>query len=187
MALLYVDEHNASLNWGEVTSGETLHEGEFIVEQNDGTHARFDPSSDSLPHGIIVHHPGPTSDALVADDETYVTNYDDLWTYDAGENFYWQPLAAVDQIRPPTLSDNSTDPAPSFGQGDVVGIVTINTQTEVVEEGYVDNGNTTYNESNNNFLAIGRVDKYPQELRIGSAFSQRLPVRLDADIYTSSG
>lgn len=185
MALLYVDEHNASLNMGEVTTGQTLKEGEFVVDEGDGTFSRFDPASDALPTGIIVHHPG--GDAIQANEYDYVA-YADLWKYEEGENFYYQPLASVDQIRPRTLSDNGTDPAPSIGEGVIVGIVNINGETEIVESGYTDNGGTTYSESGTgDFIAIGRVDKYPQDLRIETAFDQRVPVRLDADIFTTSG
>jgi hypothetical protein len=185
MALLYVDEHNASLNWGEVTTAQTLTEGEFVVDEGDGTFSRFDPTNDDLPTGIIVHHPG--GDAISAHDEDY-SAYEDLWKYAEGENFYYQPLAAVDQIRPRTLSDNSTDPAPSISEGVTVGIVNINGKTEIVESGYTDDSGTIYSESETgDFVAIGRVDKYPQELRIGDAFDQRVPVRLDADIFTTSG
>lgn len=184
MALLYVDEHNASLNRGTVTSGQTLEEGEFIVDNGDGTHARFDPANDALPHGIIVHD--PAGDATSAHDEDY-QSYDTLWQYDEGDNFYYQPLTSVDQIRPRSLSDNGTDPAPSFGEGVLVGIVTINGNTEIVESGYTDNGGTTYSEAGaGDFVAIGRLDKYPQELRIGDSFDERIPTRLDADVFTTS-
>jgi hypothetical protein len=182
MALLYVDEHAASLNYGEVTSGETLHEGEFIVDNGDGTFARFDPANDEIPDGIIVHDPG--GDAIAEHDEDYFADYEDLWSYEAGEHFYWQPLASVDQIRPKALSDNGTDPAPTFDVGEIIGIVTINTETEVVPSGYTDDAGTTYSEGGaGDFKAIGRMDKYPQELRIQSSFGQRIPTRLDASEF----
>lgn len=186
MALLYVDEHSASLNWGTVASGESIVEGEFITQLAGGDFRRFDPANDTIPHGIVVHY--PEGDAIAEHDEDYFANYDDLWTYNEGENFYYQPLASVDEIRPRSLSDNGTDPAPDFDEGDVVGVVTINTETEVVQSGYTDNGGTTYSESGaGDFVAIGRVDQIPQEFRIESQFDQRLPTRLDADLYTTSG
>lgn len=185
MALLYVDEHSASLNYGEVTSGETLKEGEFVVDEGDGTYGRFDPADDTLPQGIIVHHPG--GDAIAAHDEDYM-DYDDLWKYEEGENFYYQPLASVDQIRPRSLTDNDTDPEPSFDKGATVGIVTINDETEIVESGYTDDDDTEYSESGSgDFAPLGRVDKVPQEITKGvqPAFDQRIPVRLDADVFTA--
>lgn len=188
MALLYVDEHNASLNRAPVKDGTTVEEGEFIVQESGGQVRSADPSADELPHGIVVHH--PAGDSIAAHDEDYFANYDDLWTYDGseGDYLYYQPLASVDQIRPRSLSDNGTDPAPSFTEGGIVGYVTINGETEVVESGYTDNGGTTYSESGaGNFVAIGRVDKIPQELRISDNFDERIPTRLDADTFTTSG
>jgi len=184
MALLYVDETQASLNRSDVASGETIYEGEFVVENSSGELARFDPANDALPHGIVVHN--PEGDSIVEHDEDYV-NYSDLWKYvgDEGDRAYWQPLSSVDNIMPRTLSDNGTDPAPSISKGVIVGVVTINDETQIVESGYTDNAGTTYSESGTgDFIAIGRVDKQPQELRLTDGFNIRVPVRLDADIFT---
>lgn len=188
MSLLYVDEHSASLNHSTVTDGEVLHEGEFVVTDGSNTVARFDPSSDTLPHGIIVHHHGGLSDALVDHDEDYVANYEDLWTFDGDndDDVYWQPLANVDQIRPRSVSDANDEP--TFTTGDIIGIIADpdNDETRVVPSGYVHSG-TTYSESDGgNFVAIGRMDKYLQELRIGDAYDKRIPTRLDADLFNPS-
>jgi hypothetical protein len=134
-----------------------------------------------------VHDPG--GDSISKHDEDYQA-YDTLWTYDGseGDRLYYQPLASVDQIRPRTIEDNGTDPAPSLTEGAVLGIVNLNGETRLVESGYTDNGGTTYSESGTgDFVAIGRLDKYPQELRIQGAFDQRVPTRLDADTFTTSG
>lgn len=187
MALLYIDEAQASLNRADVASGQTVYEGEFIVQNDDGTVQSFDPASDALPHGIVVHH--PEGDAIVEDEYTYVS-YSDLWKYngDDGDRLYYQPLASVDQVLPRTLTDNGTDPAPSINEGVTVGIVTINGKTEVVESGYTDDAGTIYSESDpGDFVAIGRVDKEPQQLRLTNGFGMRVPVRLDADLFTTSG
>jgi hypothetical protein len=190
MALLYVDEHSASLNRSQVTSGETLHEGEFVVDDGDNTVARFDETSDDLPHGIIVHHAGELSDALVEHDEDYEQNYDDLWKYDGDndEYVYWQPLAAVDQIKPRSIDEQTTpsSSAPDFSEGDTVVVVNLGSgQTRVVPDSY-SYDSSTYTESNNNAIAIGRVDKHKQEFRIGDTYDERIPVRLDADIFSTS-
>lgn len=188
MALLYVDEHAASLNWGEVTSGQTLTEGEFVVDEGDGTFSRFDPANDALPTGIIVHD--PEGDAIQEHDEDYVS-YDALWQYEEGENFYYQPLASVDQIRPRSI-DEQTSPAssePDFTGTPTIGIVNLGEsgETRVVPSGYTYDG-TTYSEAGaGDFVAIGRLDKYPQELRISSGYDQRIPTRLDSDLFTTSG
>ena len=191
MALLYVDEHSASLNRSQVTSGEVIHEGEFVVDDGDKTVRRFDPSSDPLPHGIVVHHAGITSDALVEHDEDYVQNYDDLWKFDgsSGDYLYWQPLASVDQIRPRSI-DAQTSPdstEPDFTEGDTIGIVNLGSgQTRVVPSGYSYDG-TTYSETDTgNFVAIGRVDKHKQEFRIGDTYDERIPTRLDSDLFNPS-
>lgn len=185
MALLYVDERQASLNRGTVADGETIVEGELIVSDGDGTFRRADPAEDELPTGIVVHHPG--GDAIQEHEYDYV-DYDDLWTYEEEEVFYYQPLASVDQIRPRTLSDNDTDPEPSLDVEATLGYVTINDQTEIVESGYTDDAGDEYSEDGSgDFVALGRLDKYPQKLRIGDAYDERVPIRLDADLFTTSG
>lgn len=187
MALLYVNEDSASLNSGEVTSGVTLTEGEFVTQESDGTFDRFDPANDTIPHGIIVHD--PEGDAIQNHDLDYVS-YDQLWQYEAGETFYYQPLASVDQIQPRTI-DAQTSPSssePSLSEGTVLGVVVLGSgETRVVPSGYTYDG-TTYSEAGaGDFVAIGRLDKYPQELRIETAYDQRIPTRLDADLFTTSG
>lgn len=187
MALLYIDEAEASLNSATVATGqEAIGEGEFVVQNGNGNLERFDPANDALPHGIIVHD--PEGDSIVEHDEDYV-DYVDLWEYDPGERAYYQPLGTVDNVIPRTLSDNGTDPAPAVGsKGTVVGVVTINSETEIVESGYTDDAGTVYSESDaGDFVAIGRIDKRPQELRLTDAFGVRVPVRLDADLFTTSG
>jgi len=200
MALLYVDEHSASLNYSAVTSGEVLREGEFVVDDGDKTVRRFDPANDALPHGIIVHHGGELSDALNEHDEDYTANYGDLWKFDGddGDYVYWQPLASVDQIRPRSQDDSddsngNTPTEPNFTEGDVVGVVDINGHTAVVQEGYQfdfddDSVDDTYNDDGGagDFVPIGRVDKHKQEFRIGDQYDERVPTRLDADIFTTS-
>jgi len=180
---MYVDEADASLNRGTVTDGETISEGELIVEVGDGTHRRADPSAGELPTGIVVHDAG--GDAIVEHDEDYVA-YEDLWTYEAGENFYYQPLASVDNIMPESLTDNGTDPAPSLTQGVTVGYVVINGTTEIVEEGYTDNAGDTYNDDAGagDWAPLGRVDQTPQEYRLSDGYGILVPVRLDADVFT---
>lgn len=181
MALLYIDEADASLNRAEVASGETINEGELVVPADGVGFRRADPSAGELPTGIVVHD--PEGDSIVEHDEDYV-DYSDLWVYEEGEHFYYQPLAAVDNIMPRTLTDNGTDPAPSISSDAVVGYVTINGETELVESGYTDNSGTTYSESDaGDFVAIGRVDQYPTELRLSEGFGIRLPTRLDADVF----
>lgn len=190
MALLYVDEHSASLNHSPVESSSTIVEGEFIIENTDGDVEPFDPANDALPHGIVVHD--PRGDSIAQHDEDYFSNYDNLWTYDgsSGHSLYWHPLASVDQIRPRSI-DEQTSPSssePTFGKGDLVGVVNLGSgETRIVPSGFTYDG-TTYSEAGGgDFVAIGRVDKYKQEFRIGTTYDERVPVRLDADTFTTSG
>lgn len=183
MALLYIDETQASLNRADVAAGEVISEGEFIVQTDGGQVTRFDPASDALPHGIVVHH--PEGDSIVEHDEDYVP-YSELWEYDGdeGDKLYYQPLASVDQVMPETLSDNGNDPEPSLAEGREVGIVTINGETEIVEAGYTDNGGTQYgNGGTGDYVALGRIDKDSAISRIEDNYDIRVPVRLDADLF----
>ncbi len=183
MSLKYIDEADASLNSAPVGEGETLYEGEFVTINGNGALERVDPASDTLPQGIIVHDPGG---AIVEHDEDYVP-YEDLWKYTGDErrNPRYQPLAPVDNVIPELLSDNGTDPAPQLTEGTVMGIVTINTQTEVVPAGYTDNAGTQYgNGGAGDFIAIGRIDQKPQQARFDE-YGYRVPIRLDADLFTA--
>jgi len=189
MALLYVNETDASLDYAPIASGQTIREGEFVVQNSNGELEQFDPANDALPHGILVHY--AEGDSIVEHDEDYVA-YDDLWTYngDDGDKAYYQPLASVNSIMPRSIEEQ-TSPAssePSFGDGKVIGIVNLGSgETRVVPSGYTYDG-TTYSESGaGDFVAIGRMNKYPQELRIQSSYDQRIPVRLDADAFTTGG
>ena len=179
MSLKYVYQSSRSeLQRDPLADGETFYEGEFVTRNSEGELARFDLANDSLPDGIVVHNPG--GDSIVEHDEDYV-DYEDLWQYDGadGDRAYYLPLGPGVQIMPETLSDTSmTEPA--IGDGTVVGVVTAGAsgKTEIVEEGYTDSG-TTYNESNNNFVALGRIYQEPQSLRIEDAYGQRVPVQLD--------
>jgi len=196
MALLYVNEFEASQNWGEVATGEEITEGDLIVSLGDGTFRRADASQTEVPDGIVVHD--AEGDSIAEHDEDYFANYDDLWTYQEGDNFYWVPISDVDVIMPRSITDTTdgngnTPPEPTFGEENVVGYITDpNGQTRIVPEGYSydfdDDGTAeTYSESGDgDFVSIGRVDKYPQELRIQSHYDQRIPVRLAAQYLTST-
>lgn len=72
-----------------------------------------------------------------------------------------------------TAADNSTDPAPSISDADIVGIADNGSEFHgrLVEEGYTDDGATTYNRSNDNFLPVGKAyrdsaDGYDEVVRV---------------------
>jgi hypothetical protein len=72
------------------------------------------------------------------------------------------PVANSDLVKVYTITDNSTDPEPSISDGDVVGVAQKNDDAfrgRLVEEGYTDNGATTYNRSSDNFTAVGKAYK----------------------------
>lgn len=188
MAYLYVNEFEASANWGEVATGETISEGELIVSLGDGTFRSADAASTETPDGIVIHD--AEGDSIAEHDEDYFANYEDLWTYEEGDKFYWVPLSDVDTIMPRSVSDTTdangnVPPEPTFGQENVVGYINgPSGETRLVPEGYTYDANNdgtaeTFSESGNgDFVGLGRVDKYPQELRIQSHYDQRIPTRL---------
>lgn len=186
MALLYVDETEASLDWGEVGTGETIVEGEFVSEQDDGTLAQFDVTGTGLPDGIVVHDPG--GDSIAEHDEDYFANYEDLWTYEAGDKIYYQPLASVDTLRPRSI-DAQTSPAstePDFTGKPVIGVVELGSgETRVVPSGYTYDSVTYSEAGGGDFVALGRLDQYPTELRISDSYDQRIPIKLNADTFVS--
>ena len=62
------------------------------------------------------------------------------------------------RIKVRTAEDNGTDPAPSISDGDIVGIAANGAEYagRLVEEGYTDDGGTTYGtESTGDFLPVG--------------------------------
>jgi hypothetical protein len=186
MSLKYIFESDASqLRRDPLASGQTITEGEFVYRKNDGHLRRFDPANDALPSGIIVHHVGRLSDALVEHDEDYV-DYEDLYTFDAADDDkpYYLPLQQGQTIMPETVKDtNLTEP--SISDGVTVGIVTIGTsgETRLVESGYTDGG-TPYSETGSgDFVALGTVYQEPQHKLLEDDYDQRIPVMLDAETF----
>lgn len=95
------------------------------------------------------------------------------FTYQASENdrVPAQPLVDGDLIKVRTAEDTGgNESAPSISDGDVVGLIDTSAGTltstaeyegRIVQEGYTDGESTptTYNRSNSNFLALGKVIK----------------------------
>jgi hypothetical protein len=187
MSLKYIFKQDESeLRQDPLASGETITEGEFVTRTSDGELARFDPANDALPSGIIVHHVGPLSDALVEHDEDYVA-YEDLYTFDAadGDAPYYLPLKAGQTIMPETIKDtNLTEP--SISDGTTVGIVTIGSsgETRIVESGYSDSG-TTYSEAGTgDFVALGEVYQHRAGQQIiENDYDERIPVMLTPEVF----
>lgn len=186
MSLKYVFESDASqLRRDPLASGETVTEGEFVYRDGNGELVQFDPATHSTPSGIIVHHVGSLSDALVEHDEDYVA-YEDLYTFDAadGDAPYYLPLKVGQTIQPETVKDTSLT-EPSIGDGTEVGIVTIGSsgETRIVESGYTDSG-TTYSESGaGDFILLGEIYQEPQYKLLEDNYDQRVPVMLTQETF----
>jgi hypothetical protein len=197
MSLKYVfDQDESQLRRDPLADGETVTEGEFVYRNGSGELEQFDPANDALPSGIVVHHVGSLSDALVEHDEDYVP-YEDLYTFDAadGDAPYYLPLKVGQTIQPETVTattdaNGNTPPEPSIGDGKTVGIITgPSGETRIVEEGYtydVDDDGTaeTYSESGDgDFVALGEIYQEPQYKRLEDNYDQRVPVYLSAETF----
>lgn len=186
MSLKYVFESDESqLRRDPLASGESVTEGEFVYRNSDGELEQFDPANDTIPSGIVVHHVGKLSDALVEHDEDYVA-YEDLYTFDGadGDAPYYLPLEVGQTIQPETIADTDLS-EPSISDGTDVGIVTIGSsgETRIVESGYTDSG-TTYSESGTgDFILLGEVYQEPQYKRLEDNYNQRVPVMLTQETF----
>jgi len=187
MSLKYIFKQDESeLRRDPLADGETITEGEFVTRNQSGEIARFDPANDTTPEGIIVHHVGRLSDALVEHDEDYVA-YEDLYTFDAadGDQPYYLPLKTGQTIMPETIEDTSLT-EPTISDGVTVGIVTIGSsgETRIVESGYTDNG-TTYSEGGaGDFVALGEVFQRRAGTQIlADDYDERVPVYLSPKTF----
>lgn len=174
MALIYVDGHLEGTIDTEVVS-EEIYPGDLVVRESGGGAHVADASSDSRVDGIalsleagdnIASHPydyRPTREdfsyrpASQKDSDDKLPNTDDRVPLS---------VALTGRPIPKTIKDNGTDPAPNITQNDVVGVAAVgaNEQDEIqgriVEEGYTDNGGTTYGRSSTgDFVALGRAEE----------------------------
>lgn len=184
MALQYVFlQDGNTLRERTVAAGESISEGEFVTLAGEGEVAQFDPATDSVPFGIVVHN--PRGDAIVEHDEDYVP-YEDLWTYEAGDDLTLAPLREVDTILPEVI-DEQTSPAssvPDFSQDDEVGIVILGSgETRIVPAGYTYDGTQYGNGGAGDYVPLGRVDHVPTGTRIQETYGKRIHTRLDNDVF----
>lgn len=112
----------------------------------------------------------PMSGEFIGDDEDSVTGVPESYKAAENDRVPALPLTDGDTVKARTAADNGTDPAPSIGDGDVVGVIDTSTgslasggefEGRLVEEGYTDGGGTptTYNRSNGNFMPLGTAYK----------------------------
>jgi hypothetical protein len=188
--LLHIDEGTASLDTEPANSntgkGLSIREGDVLVREVGGGAHVADPANDDRVDGIVVHadrgHHLPEHDEDYTDPvyegDGNASNGADLTPFGINEE------GAV--FYPWTVHDNSA-PAPSVSKNDKVGIILMDgsaygsARPVLVEEGYTadpDNtgSDTTYNETNGNFVALGRADE-PAD-----GYDAMVPVRITHDI-----
>lgn len=147
-------------------AAEDIQPGELIAENGSDKYRLADDQNDDIIRYLARK---PRSGQFIAFDEddtpgdTYSSSDDDLVPA--------QPLADGDVVKCRTPADpGGNESSPSINDGDVVGVIdssagTLSDSTvypgRVVEEGYTDGESTptTYNRSNNNFLALGTAER----------------------------
>jgi hypothetical protein len=176
MALLYVEEHEKSLD-SELANG-TIYEGDLVVREEGGGVHTVDPTSDTDVDGIVVHlrH----GDNIADHEEDFRTGVDAFPYEGDGTVGSDRVPIAIDEtdaiFRPHTIADDS-EPAPSIQRNTRVGIPAISGVSGIVEEGYEDSGATVYDESSGNFIPLGEAELDHGEVESG--FEERVRVRLE--------
>lgn len=162
MALeFYVEQADRSPHSG--VANEDIYAGELVHDDGDGvdvlTYAATD--EDAGGHVGLARYDGQAF-AREHEDEVREDKY--VAGDPQRERVQYQPFEDSAVVRICTVEDNSTDPAPSIGHKDVVGVVdaaggTVSSagefQGRVVEEGYTDDAATTYDRASGNFKAVG--------------------------------
>lgn len=180
MANLHIRE--ADKSYVSEEPSESLAPGDIVTRESGGGAHLTDPGSDDEWHGIVVHHEGGDH---IADHERDFRDSLDDFTYDPPSQDSYEnvlnlaPIAPQEQgavIRPYAQQDDSY-PAPSIERMDTVGIITLNGNQQVVEDGYSDGSGTTYGTSNTgDFLELGDA-----EVEAGRTFDsrdKRVPIRI---------
>lgn len=187
MALLYIEGHLEGSTDSELAD-ENIPEGDLVHRASGGGVSLVDGSTHSKIDGIALN--------LEAGDHIANHEYD----YRASrEDFVYKPSSnkdsddllpneddrvpiggqkATSELNPATIKDNGTDPAPSISKNDLVGVAPVgaNEQDEIqgriVQDGYTDNGGTTYGEGDTGaFVPLGYADEPV------SSFDERVTVR----------
>jgi len=154
----YVEEADRSPDSG--VANEIIYPGELVHDAGSGVDvAQY--ADEVLQLGLARYDAQAFAREWERDDSTE-RRYVPTSTDPERDRVQYQPFedAAVVKVRTP--EDNSTDPAPSIGHRDVVGIVDASAlqgtaaefEGRIVPEGYSD-GTTTFNRGNSNFKPIG--------------------------------
>lgn len=148
----YIDQSDRSQRSG--VASEAVKAGELVFD--DAGSVRRVEFADGDYDGLAVYDP----EFMAAEDEDAIADE----SVEVGDLVRYAPKESAARLLIRTPEDNGTDPAPSVGHEDVVGFVDASAlqgsageyQGRIVEEGY-DDGTTTFNRSNNNFIAIGEA------------------------------
>lgn len=183
MALIHIQEEEKSLD-SELVNG-TVEHGDLAVRESGGGMHSVDPASDSRVDGIVPNL--LVGDHMAEHDEDYREidgfTWDGDGTIAGSDRAPIQPKAVSSVFVPWTIEDNGTDPAPSIGENNEVGVAKLSDGTTgIVEAGYTDNGGTQYgNGGAGDYLAVGRAQNIGHGETL-TDYESLVEVRLDEDI-----
>jgi hypothetical protein len=136
---------------------EDIHVGTVVARTGAGQVSLTD-DVDTVADGLAT---APRRGDYIAKEADETTTFEYLASEDDRVPYVdFDEAGAVVKIR--TITDNSTDPAPSISDDTRVGVAHKADDAfrgRIVEEGYTDNGATTYNETSGNFTPIGKVHR----------------------------
>lgn len=149
----YVEQSSGSYQSGVADS--EVYAGEIVANDGSGVALADAQVDDENLDGLALF----SEEFMVGEDEDEVV--DEVYAVD--ERVKYAPVEDSLRGHVRTPENNGTDPSPSIGHQDVVGLIdtsgTISSADEftgrIVGEGYTDDSGTTYNTSNNNFVALG--------------------------------
>jgi len=187
MALLYVQGHPEGSLDSELAS-ENVAQGDLIARLSGGGVEVADASSHDSVDGIAMNL--EAGDNIADHEYDYLADRRDFVYKPSGNKDTDDLLPNTDdrvpiggqkataEPIPATIQDNGTDPAPSITKNDVVGVAAVGAneqgeiQGRVVQEGYTDNGGTTYGTgSAGDFIPVGYADEPV------SSFDERVALR----------
>lgn len=197
MALLYIEERDHDTPDYE-HANEVIPEGDLLAREPGGGVVRADAGDYDRIDGIALHL--EAGDHIAAHEYDYNAGIDDFKYQPASDKVSTDFLPDVDDmvpvsgfgdsdhIRPRTIEDSGAT-APSVGHWDVVGVVDSSVgdapagpEGQIVEEGYT-NGATTFNRSNDNFVALGRADVLKdKDVDTVTSFDERVRVIRDKSL-----
>lgn len=191
----YVEQADRSPHSG--VANETVYAGELVHDDGDGVNVLTYAASDEDAGGHVGLARYDAEAMAAVDDEEVVDH-----SYSSGQRVQFQPFEDSAIVRIRTPEDNGTDPSPTIGHKDVVGILdaaggTIASAAEfqgrVVEEGYTDGAGTptTYDRATGNFKAVGvayRPDKMHTPIAgdLSDGFDYPVRVVLFSDLKESA-